>query len=319
MNLTESNNLQTLFACKKRKTGMISAEDQASLQKTFQTAQSYLIILRSDPSFDQAASALALTLLLQNAKKQTHLACEKKLPDTFNILHGFELVNENVGNHSLDISFDYNENMVENVSYNIDQENKKFHLIVKPRRGFRSLDPTTVEYSQVGIDADVIFLIGVSSFDQIHHFYLQDESAFTQAHTIALNRQETTFAKTNINTTSYTSICEWLITLIGLWQLTLTSEVATNILAGIEFSTDSFRHLSVTADTFQIVAELMRAGAKRLQLTARLQSSNSSLAQAFSKSQSLTSPLAQAFAQTSPPPAQNPPQQVPSNYSPPAR
>lgn len=287
---------------------MISAEDQVSLQKTFQTARSYLIILRSNPSFDQAATALALTILLQSAKKQCHLACEKPLPDTFKVLSGVELINENVGNQSLDICFDYSEEMVENVSYNIDQANKKFHLIVKPRRGHHGLDPTTVEYSQVGIDADVIFMIGVSSFDQIPNFYAQDETAFTQAHTIALNRQESTFAQTNVNTNEYTSISEWLITLIGLWQLPLTSDVSTNILAGIESSTDSFRHASVTADTFQIVAELMRAGAHRLQLSPAATSSNSSLAQAFSKA---------TAKPVEPTPVQ--PQYVPSEYTPPAR
>lgn len=287
---------------------MISAEDQASLQKTFETAHSYLIILRSDPSFDQTATALALTMLLQNAKRQVHLACEKKLPDAFKVLSGFDLVNENVGNQSLDISFDYSEEMVENVSYNIDQANKKFHLIVKPKRGHHGLDPTTVEYSQVGIDADAIFMIGVTSFDQIENFYAQDEAAFTQATTIALNRQDTAFSQVNINTADYTSTSEWLITLIGLWKQQLNSDIATNILAGIESSTDSFRHASVTADTFQIVAELMRSGARRLKLAAGTQSSTSSLAAAFSKA--TAKPVEQK-----PVPAQF----NPSQYSPPAR
>ncbi|MEO8581919.1 MAG: hypothetical protein ABI425_05100 [Patescibacteria group bacterium] len=288
---------------------MFSAEDQASLQKTLQTAQSYLIILRSNPSFDQAAAAFALTTLLQSAKKQCHLACERKLPDAFNTLSGFDLVNENVGNQSLDITFDYNEDMVENVSYNIDQATQKFHLIVKPKRGHHGLDPTTVEYSQVGIDADAIFLIGVSSFDQIKNFYEQDETAFTQAHTIAVNRQVTTYAQTNVDTSEYTSNSEWLITLVGLWQLPLTSELATNILAGIESATDSFRQASVTADTFQIVADLMRAGAHRLKLAPTQQSSTSSLAAAFAKKPN-TSVISQSVKSQV---------QMPSQYNPPTR
>lgn len=288
---------------------MFTVEDQASLQKTFQTAQSYLIILRSNPSFDQTAVALALTMLLQAAKKQCHLACEKKLPEAFKTLSGFELVNDQVGNQSLQVSFDYSEDMVENVSYNIDQANRKFHLIVKPKRGHHGLDPTTVEYSQVGIDADAIFLIGVTAFDQIQSFYEQDENAFTQAHTVAVNRQATTFAQTNIDTSVYTSNSEWLITLVGLWQLPLTSEVATNILAGIESATDSFRHASVTADTFQIIADLMRAGAERLKLTPAQQSSTSSLAQAFA--QKSATPVA--------PTSVKPKMQMPSDYTPPAR
>lgn len=289
---------------------MFTAEDESSLQKTFHTAVSYLIILKTNPSLDQVAAACALNLLLQGAKKQSHLVSEQKLPDTFNVLSGHELITQNAGNQSLQVSFDYDENMVENVSYNIDQQDKKFHLIIRPKKGQRGLDPTTVEYSQIGIDADAIFLIGITSFDQIQFFYEQDEAAFTQAHTIAVNRQLTTFSQTNIDVSGFTSTSEWLILLLGLWQLPLTSEVATNLLAGIESSTDSFRHASVTADTFEIVAKLMRAGAHRLKLSPGQQSSSSSLAQAFAQKQQ-TNPIS-----ITPPKV---PQFTPSQYSPPAR
>lgn len=292
---------------------MQTTDYQAALEKIFPTAQSFLIILRSNPSFDQAATALSLATLLQDAKKSCHLACEQNLPDSLKVLSGSTLVTQSVGNQSLDVIFDYDENAVENVSYNIDQANKKFHLVIKPKRGHRGLDPTTIEYAQIGIDADVIFLIGVSSFDQMKAFYSQDELAFTRAHTIAVNRQVTSFAQTNIDTSGYTSNSEWLITLIGLWKLTITSDVATNILAGIESATDSFRHASVTADTFQIIAELMRSGAKRLQLTPAQASSNSILAQAFAQKPK------PAVTSTPVNPLVSPPAQGSLGYAPPAR
>jgi nanoRNase/pAp phosphatase (c-di-AMP/oligoRNAs hydrolase) len=287
---------------------MQPTDEQAALLRAFQ-APSFLIILRSQPSFDQTASALALHLALQSVKKQSHLACEQPLPSHLKVLMGSEQVRQQVGNHSLQVTFDYSENMVENVSYNIDQQNKKFHLIVKPKKGHPGLDPTTVEYSQVGIDADSIFMFGVSAYDQIQPFYEREEVAFTQAQTIAINRSITTFAETNVDVSGYTSHSEWMMELLKLWQLPLTSDVATNILAGIESTTDSFRHASVTAETFETVAHLMRNGAKRLQLSNNQNSSNSSLAQAFAQ---------KASAQAAPVPPK-PGIQVPSQWSPPAR
>lgn len=291
---------------------MLSLDDQASLQKVFSTSQSFLILLRSQPSFDQVAAALALTMALQAAKKQVHLTCEQKLGPSHLALVGGDLVHQEVGNHSLQISFDYSEEMVENVSYNIDQQNKKFNLIVRPRKGFSGLDPTTVQYTHVGIDADTIIMIGITSFEQIQMMYAQDEAAFTQSHTIAINRQQTTFAETNIDVSTLTSTCEWMVELIKLWQLPMSSDVATDLLAGIESSTDAFRHASVTAETFEIIAQLMRLGAKRIRLSAAQQSSTSSLAQAFAQKLPTS-------ALTPMPAAPKPPIQMPSQWSPPTR
>ena len=287
---------------------MPSTDEQAALLRALQ-AQSFLIILRSQPSFDQTASALSLLLSLQSIKKQCHLACEQQLQPSMKMLIGSDQVHLNVGNHSLQVTFDYSENMVENVSYNIDQQNKKFHLIVRPKKGHAGLDPTTVEYSQVGIDADSIFMFGVTSYDEIQTFYEHEEVAFTQAQTIAINRSVTTFAETNIDVSGYTSTSEWMIGLFKLWQLPLTSNVATNILAGIESTTDSFRHASVTAETFETVAQLMRNGAKRLQLSNIQTSSNSSLAQAFAQKAASQATSLQP----------KPGLQMPSQWSPPAR
>jgi hypothetical protein len=41
--------------------------------------------------------------------------------------------------------------------------------------------------------------------------------------------------------------------------------VATNLLMGIEEGSNKFSHPEVNADTFQLVAELMRAGGERIQ------------------------------------------------------
>lgn len=291
---------------------MLTSDEQSALSDVFQKATSFLIILKANPSFDQAAAAIALTMMLQGAKKPAHLACEQKLSDSFKVLSGYSLVNQNVGNQSLQISFDYSEDMVENVSYSIDPSGKKFNLVIRPKKGKHGLDPTTVEYSQVGVDADAIFLIGVTGFDQIQKFYDQDEAAFTQAHTVSINRQVATFAQTNIDVSGFSSNCEWLIHLVDLWKLSLDSDLATHLLAGIEASTDSFKSPSVSADTFQLVANLMKAGAKRIKLNPTQQSSTSSLAQAFASKQipNLT-PL---------PPSESKPQPfMPSQWAPPAR
>jgi len=49
--------------------------------------------------------------------------------------------------------------------------------------------------------------------------------------------------------------------------LTLETDIATNLLAGIESASNNFSAPSVSADTFETVAQLMRLGAKKTQMT----------------------------------------------------
>jgi len=287
---------------------MLQQEEITSIITAYQNASSYLIILRPSPTFDQVASAVALTFALQDQKKIVQIACSEPLGNQFQQIVGVERVQQSLGNRSLEVTFDYSEEMVENVSYNVDQANKKFHLVIRPKKGFRTIDPDTVEYSHVGIDADVIFLFGVGSFADIQDFYSQDEQAFHQANTIAINKTPTNFANTNIDVNGHSCVSEMMTKLLTSLELPVSSDAATNLLSGLETTTDSFKHYSVTADTFETVAQLMRHGAKRL----RVQSTTAT--NGFSKN-----PLAEAFAKAQPKPQSKPAMQLPSQYSPPAK
>lgn len=56
--------------------------------------------------------------------------------------------------------------------------------------------------------------------------------------------------------------CELLYTMFVAWKKPLDKYVAQNLLTGIFTDTGGFRHANVSARTFEIAAELLRAGAK---------------------------------------------------------
>lgn len=271
---------------------MFEQDDISNLQTVFQSASSALILLKTNPTFDQLAAALSLLLALHFQKKEAYVVCADPMRVEFGNLVGVDQVQQTIGNRSLQISFDYDEKTVENVSYNIDHENKKFHLVVRPQKGYRSLDPQSVEYSHTGLDADIIFMIGVNDYSDIQPFYEQEEQSFHQAHVVALHKVKTTFAEINLDGSDVASFSEMMYTLLKELSLELTSDVATNLLAGIEQATDSFRHYAVTADTFEAVATLMRQGARRIRPGGTQQPSiaTTNLAQAFSSQTQATQP-----------------------------
>ena len=267
---------------------MITSDDASLIQQYYSSADSFLILLSPTPSFDQVASALGLHLALQNQKKAVEVICPEPMRVEFSNLVGVDQVKSVLGNRSLKVTFPYDSEKVENVSYHIDKESGQFHLFIKPPKGEKAPDPTQVEYSHVGVDVDTIFLIGVSDWSDINPYYETEEQALTSANTIAIHAQKPSFAKVNIESQAYSSYSEWSFTLLEHLNLDVSSDIATNLFCGIEKATDSFRSARAGAEAFATCAKLLKAGARRpkaVPTSTNGQKSVSSLAEAFSKQQ----------------------------------
>src|SRR5690606_36893853 len=70
------------------------------------------------------------------------------------------------------------------------------------------------------------------------------------------------------------SLSEAMAQLLWQLQLSVTQVDATNLLTVIEQSTQNFRSLSTSAETFETVAQLLRQGARRSQPQVAVVSNN---------------------------------------------
>lgn len=303
------------------KTDLLETQD---FKKIIDSSQSFLILLPTNPSFDQVAAALALHLSLQNLKKFTHLSSARELPENYKILPSSDSIMTEVGNQSLQISFPYAEESVENVSYNIDEQASMFRLVIRPRKGARSIDPQQVEYAHVGIDADTIIMVGINSYDQIKDLYEAEQRTFHQANTIAISSTGSSHAQQNYTTQgSYT---QTLFNLIKSLEVEVKNDTATVVLAGIEAATDGFRKKDLRPEVFELAAELLRNGAERLNIKTEVMSGSGGLAAAFANRQAAMAEATQPEVDDGKPPqlqrVDEPGKQspfMPSNYSPPAK
>lgn len=249
----------------------------SSLPILYQQAQKILVILGPEASFDQqlAATSLHQALLakieqnIQSAQPNSAEGEERDAtflcPTEINnpTIPGLDLLKNKMGEDKLVITFNYQEEAVGNVSYHIDEKASKFHLTISPQKGFAPLDKNSVEYDYVGNQADLIFLIGVSELDELEHLYYGYETTFEQADVVSLNKTEFELAAVNIDAGQYSSFCEAVWTVFTTLGLELDADLATNLLAGIQYETNNFTALTTTAETFELVAELLRAGARR--------------------------------------------------------
>lgn len=234
------------------------------LKKELQTLKKVLLLLSSTPNVDSVAAALALSLALQKKGIDVHVASPSDMRVEFSRLVGVDGVKNKIGNRNLVISFEYSEDRVEKVSYNISEDGKRFNLVVAPKTGAVSLDPATVQYDHTGVDAEVVIMVGVSNFAELGPFYEEERNSIEGAKTVAITLfPAPTFANIHVDAQGFTSLCELMTACIVQLGLELETDSANNLMFGIDSITQSLTSPTVTADTFETVAALMRAGAKR--------------------------------------------------------
>lgn len=232
-----------------------------SFGSIIESAKSILVLLPSKPYFDQVAAALALNLSLVG-KKEASVVCSSPMLVECNRLVGVNKIEKEMGNKNLNIRFSgFEAANIEKVSCNV--EEGEIVLSVIPKPGFTSPQKEQVQMSYSGIAADTVILVGGAS--EIH-FPALASADLAQAKIIHIGtRALTDGGKRGILSFARpaSSTSELVADLIIESSLELDPDIATNLLMGIEEASKGFKGSDVTADTFQTIANLLRAGGKR--------------------------------------------------------
>jgi len=261
---------------------MIDSEKLSHLQHLIPEANTFLVVLGPQATLDQVATATGLYSALQAAGKDVSLLSPSELsPEAYPL----ELLNEvrtQLGNRDLSISFAYQPEAVDKVSYHIDEESQRFCLVIKPQKGAKPVDNKTVEFEYTGAEADLIFLVGVHNLESLEQLYFGYEQLYTNTNLVTLHTFEPNVGNIKIDTSGTSCMSETTAQLLQQLQLSISAEAATNLLIAIQGATNEFQSLVATAETFETVAYLLRSGARRMT------KQPSSLAQAFQNSRGTT-------------------------------
>ncbi len=223
---------------------------------------SITILLPINPNLDQVAAGLSFYLALKD-KKEITVSCQTPMIVEFNRLIGIDKISSELGNKNLTIRFsNYEATDIERVSYDI--ENGQFKLTVIPKPGLASPKKEQVEMSYSGVSGDTVIIMGGESDASFPMLSSKDLAGAKIIHvgTKAListgDHSVMSFAR------PASSVCEITYTLLSEAGAQIDSDVATNLLAGIESTSEGFKSEGVSAETFEIVAHLLRSGGQRL-------------------------------------------------------
>lgn len=241
---------------------MITSNSLTQIREALTPAQTIFVALSQKPSLDKVAAGLSLYLSLKKTKKDVSIFSPKAMTVEFSSLVGVDQIKQKIKGRNLVISFDYIEDSIEKVSYNI--ENNKFNLVIQPKEGFLPLATEKINYSYSGSQADLVFVIGARDFSDLGEVYFKNKKTFEEGKTVNLNIKPTNqqFAKIDLINLQASSHSEMVALVLSRLNLPVDGDIAGNLLSGIQKATAGFSLAKAGPAAFEAAAFCLRVGAK---------------------------------------------------------
>ena len=238
------------------------SDPQSPLSTQLASAQTVVVVYPAGATHEELAVVAALTLTLQSQGKDVRLV-SPQLPESTNSITGLDQTQTELGHQNLLVSFAYDENKVDKISYHIGEESGKFYLTIKPKKGHQPLDTKSVEFAYAGLEADLLILVGVKSLESLDQLYTGYEEMYETMPKIEVNELGQGLSAWQITRASAACLAEAMgHELISLGWV-IPPEAASNLLTGIEEATSGLSSTAVQASTFELIASLLRAGGVR--------------------------------------------------------
>jgi len=224
----------------------ISGENSAFLENLIEKAKKILILVGCKPSVDNLAAGLALEEVLRTLGKVSQVYYRGEIPKVFNNFAA--KINNKIEVKKLVVSFNWQKNQIEKVSYNLEGEN--FNFIISPLN--KKIDSADLRISYQGEEADLIVTLGVSSLAEFNDI---SSDFFENRIIINFDKKENNqlFGKLNFVDPAAESICVVVAKIFENSQIPTSPVAADILLTGIRATTNNFERVSDPA-TFEAAA-----------------------------------------------------------------
>jgi nanoRNase/pAp phosphatase (c-di-AMP/oligoRNAs hydrolase) len=232
-------------------------------KERIEKANDILIVTHTNLSFDTIGSACGLALALTSLGKHVTVACSEPMTVELSKFVGVNKIVNSIGKKNFIISLDYVDGSIEKVSYNI--EGNRFNLVIEPRNGFVPFSQDKVHFSKTGVSADLIIAVDTIQLNGLGSLYEKEKELFEKTPIISLDRHpnNTKFGEINVVDPSAPATAQIVAECIQNLGITLTEDMATNLLNALYSATDAFQSTLVTARTFEVAAACRRANGRK--------------------------------------------------------
>jgi len=245
-------------------------QQKQELASKLKDSNNILVTVSANPSVDQLAACLGLTLLLNKLKKHATAVFSGEVPSTIEFLQPEETLEKNTDSLR-DFIISLDKAKADKLRYKV--EDRVVKIFITPYR--TSIGEDDLEFSQGDFNVDVVLCLGVQQ--------QQDLDQAITAHGRILHDAVVTSISTRtggqLGTVNWvdpgaSSLSELAAALADeLGKDLVDGQIATALLTGIVAETARFSNEKTSPETMRLAAELMAAGANQQLVATELQES----------------------------------------------
>ena len=222
-------------------------------------ADNILVALSRDPSVDEMAAAIGLTMMLDQIGKHATAIYSGKTPNALEFLEPEKTFETNT-NSLQDFIIALNKDKVDHLRYKIEDDFVKVYIT--PYR--TTIEEQDLQFSHGDINVDLVISLNVKNVEDLDAALAQHGRIMHDASAVNISN-DTPGELDGIqwNDTQASSVSEMVVKLIDQLDEKMPEEVATALLTGVVAATDRFSNEKTTSETMEVSAKLMDAGANQ--------------------------------------------------------
>lgn len=250
------------------------------LVQRLKTANNVLVTVSRNPSVDQLASCIGLSLLLNKQGKHAAAVFSGTVPSTLEFLKPDETL-EKTTDSLRDFIISLDKSKADKLRYKV--EDNIVRIFITPYK--TSISQADLEFSEGDFNVDVVVALGVKQQEDLDEAITAHGRILHDATVTSINTSpEAGLGSINWVDPQASSLSELVTDLTKLLGSDLLdNQIATALLTGIVSETNRFSNDKTSSQTMSASAALMAAGANQQLVASKLQEGNSGVIDASDK------------------------------------
>ncbi len=243
---------------------------KSELVERLRTANNVLVTVSNNPTVDQLAAAIGITLVLNKLDKHATAVYSGQTPPAIEFLEPTKTIEKNTDSLR-DFIIALDKAKADKLRYKV--EDKFVKIFITPYH--TSLTENDLVFSQGDFNVDVVLALGVHKREELDQAITAHGRILHDAVTVSINNQQPSdLGSINWFQAEASSLCEMLVSLAEPLQgdkSLIDEQVATAFLTGVVAETERFSNGKTTPLTMNISATLMKAGANQQLVSSKLE------------------------------------------------
>ncbi len=235
-------------------------DNRVQIIERLKQSNNVLVTVNNNPSVDQLAACIGVTLLLNKLGKHATAVFSGEVPSTIEFLKPEETLEKNTDSLR-DFIISLDKSKADKLRYKV--EDTMVKIFITPYK--TSITDHDLDFSQGDFNVDVVLALGIHEKEQVDQAIMAHGRILHDAVVMSVNNQQgSTIGSINWEEDQASSLSEMITSIADeLQQQSLDEQIATALLTGIVAETERFRNDKTTSVTMSMSSKLMSAGANQ--------------------------------------------------------